>query len=98
MGTRRQTATAAENGCRRHFREAGFRVEAVPFIRARDEEFMAVLCFPATDVATTVQILTHPDQKVLEITRIHIGRVTYPGQSPECRVYVRWARSLAGAL
>jgi hypothetical protein len=80
------------------FRELGLRVEAVPFIRARDEEFMAILCWPATDVAQTVLLLTGQANQVLEVTRIHIGRVTYPGQPPEARVYVRWARSLENAV
>jgi hypothetical protein len=73
------------------FRERGFDVEAVPFMRARDREFMAVKCWPAQDVAEVVEMLADPRNRVLEVQRIHIGRETYPGQPPMARVYVRWA-------
>lgn len=89
MRTRRHTATPAENGTRRLFREHGFQVEAVPFIRAHDEEFMAIVCWPSTDVGEVVELLTRPEQKALTVQRIHIGR-PYAGQPPVCRVYLKW--------
>ena len=90
MSRRRMTATPAENGARRLFREHGYRVEAVPFIRAHGDEFMAVLCWPSTDVGDVIELLTRPEQKYLDVQRIHVGR-PYAGQLPECRVYLKWA-------
>ena len=88
MTTRRHRIARVprEEAVRRLFRQTGFRVESVSFIRARDEEFMAIHCYPQQDVAEVVQLLTDPRSADLEITRIHSG-------TSAARVYVRFTDS-----
>jgi hypothetical protein len=77
---------------RKLFREYGFDVESVSFIRGHFEEFMAIKCWPSTDVAEVVEFFTRPSKHdPVIITRVHIGRETYPGSGKyHPRVYVAW--------
>ena len=92
MRTRTRTARPSEVSLRRMLREFGFfKVEAVPWIRQQDGAHTAIVCWPAEETAKAVTLLLNPANKFLEITKIHIGRVTCPGQPPEVRVYIKWA-------
>jgi len=84
-----------EQAARRLFRQQDFHVEAVPWIRARNDAFMAIVCRPATDTAGVVELLTRPENTTLAITHIHIGRPhpAYPDGPPSAhtvRVYIAW--------
>lgn len=75
------------------FREHGFDVEAVSWIRAHEEEFMAIRCWPETEVARVVEFLTQPGNNAVHITRIHMGRQLPTANGPDRyhpRVYVAW--------
>ena len=95
---RRQNATAAEKSLRTMLRNLGFyKVEAVPWIRQPDGAHTAIVCWPATDVAKAVELISaEPEATYLEITKIHIS---YPNRyynvdSPQAytgRVYIKWA-------
>jgi hypothetical protein len=92
---RPQTATDAEKAFRRLMRNYGFRVEAVPFIRARYDhtdqpEHTAVICYPPDVVAAVVKLFTNPHNYHIQITRIHIPSENQYGQ-PAIRVYLRWS-------
>jgi len=83
--TRRRTVNNAEAGARRIFREYGFNVESVPFIRAQHEgEFMNVVVWPAKETAKVVEFFTRPENTTMEMTRIHVG---HPG--PDGNIAVR---------
>lgn len=85
----RQTASAAEKGLRRMLRDYGFRCEAVSWVRGKDiDEHTAIVCWPGHHAGDVVELFTR--HIGLEITRIHIGRETHPGQPPTVRIYVRW--------
>lgn len=88
---RPQTATSEERGFRALLKEYGFRCEAIPWIRQRDEAHTAVIC-PAGDIGNVVEIFTRKlvtGRIPIEITRIHIPKENRYGQ-PWCRIYFRW--------
>lgn len=81
-----------EARARKLFREAGFDVESVSMIRGQHPgEFMAIKCWPSTDVATVVEWFLSPLNCTVHITRVHVGRETYPGSGKyHPRVFVAW--------
>lgn len=91
MRGRRQTATREEKGFRALLKEYGFRAEAVPFIRQRDDAHTAIVC-SAKEVGNVVELFTRKlvtGRIPMDITRIHIPKENRYGQ-PWCRVYFRW--------
>jgi hypothetical protein len=91
MAARTRQPANRESKARALFRQAGFRVESVSFIRGANDEFMSIVCFPGTDAWTAVRLLTDPGNDTLEITRIHTGRDNGMNRgNVEVRVYVRF--------
>ena len=71
------------------FRQYGFRVESVPFIRRQNDAFMCLKFFPGDEAWMAVELLTRKGQDTLEITRIHAGRDNGMNRgNVEVRVYV----------
>jgi hypothetical protein len=82
------------------FREAGFDVESVPWIRGRHEgEFMAIKCWPSREVADVVEFFMKAPDSSVYISRVHVGRETYPGSDKyHPRVIVAWINNPAPTM
>lgn len=76
---------------RQMFRAQGFEVKSVSLGRQRENgEFMELVFWPGHEAWVAVELLTQKANNAVHISRIHIGRETYPGQPQVVRVYVAW--------
>jgi hypothetical protein len=80
----RRAQSEREAGVRKLFRQFGFRVESVPWIRAHNGEFMAIVIFPQTEVGQYIEFLSRPEQWPLEVEKVRTG-------TSAARIFLRWS-------